>query len=187
VVKDKIVAALVEKGGYKQISGPLRIVDTDFGSDFDAVLVGPGQQGCLVLVVDGEHIPAPVIQRRVRSFSLVLDRSGSRRPLTVVVIARSGLAFEALERLCRVVVLRPDDDVLAALRGLLPLDIQSHEHTLNAAENALVRQLQGNPRSTLIVSLRKAATEGAANVESEVLGAIAAAIENSNPEKGLPK
>ena len=135
-MKDKIIRMLVDEGGYREVSGPLRVVDTDFASDFNAVLVGPGEQGCLIVVVDSELIAFPVIQRRVRSFALVLDRTGSRRPLTVILIAQTPRKLESLEKMCRVVMVTPTDDVASALRGLLPLRISGHEHTLHAADNA---------------------------------------------------
>lgn len=178
-MKDEIVVTLVNRGGYKQVAGPLRVVDTDFGSDFDAVLVGPGEQSCLVLVIDCEHVPSVVIHRRIRSFALVLDRSGSRRPLTVILIARTPSKFEALERLCRVIIVTPDDDVTAALRGLLPLRIHSHEQTLHAAEHALADKLGATIRNPLTASLLKAAEAGTSNVEAEILRAIEHAIDLS--------
>lgn len=176
---DTIVHTLVQEGGYKQVLGPLRVVDTDFGTDFDAVLVGPGEQGCLVLVVDGDQISPALLQRRVRSFALVLDRSGSRRPLTVILIVKTPSTFEALERHCRVIVVTPDVDLLSALRGLLPLRIKSHEQTLHAAEDALESKLEGNIANPLTATLLKAAQTGSANVEEEILRAINLAIDSS--------
>jgi hypothetical protein len=178
-MKEKVVQILVQKGGYKRSPGILRVVDTDFGPDFDAVLVGPGEQGCLVLVIEHNEIPPAAITRRVRSFALVLDRSGSRRPLTVILIARTPSKFEALERLCRVVVITPDDDVENSLRGLLPLRVRSHEQTLNAAQDAPISNLGESIKNSLTAGLLKAAPNGPESVQKEILRAISAAIDRS--------
>lgn len=176
-MKDTVINILVQDGGYKRVFGPLRIVDTDFAGDFDAVLVGPGDQSCLVLIIDGDHISPAVAIRRVRSFALVLDRSGSQRPLTVVLIARQIEPFERLERLCRVFIITPMDDPHVALRGLLPLRILKRGPTLNAAEAALAEHLGKDGEGALIALLQHAANKGSSEVTDVILRTIAGAIE----------
>jgi hypothetical protein len=176
MVKDEILRLLTEQGQYRQVSGPLRIVDTDFDKNFDAVLVGPGEQRCLVLIIDSATVSPAVISRRVRSFALVLDRSGSQRPLTVLLLTPDAKPFESLERHCRLITIAPMDDLDVALRGLLPLRIVAHQHTINAAEAALARSLGDNAKKPLVNALRKAAQKGSDEVMQEILKAISQAL-----------
>jgi hypothetical protein len=74
--------------------------------------------------------------------------------------------------------------VASALRGLLPLRVNNHEHTLNAAENALSSQLGTKDRNSLIASLLKVSRVGSSNVEQEFLRAIDAAINLVPPTQG---
>src|SRR5437899_2941670 len=88
--------------GYKKISQPLHVADLDF--DFAGALTGPNDQESLTLVVDGHALVAA--QRRLSAFAIVLDRTGSVRPITVVVVGDdvNSKALASLEKLARVVV-----------------------------------------------------------------------------------
>src|SRR5258708_35219708 len=110
----KSVSDLLEsRGGYNPASLPLRVNDIEFKGDFDAVLVGPNGERGLVLVLDASAVAPKTIQRRLKAVCLALARTGSMRPVTIIVNAGQvldPLAVAELEALSRLIVIPADSN-----------------------------------------------------------------------------
>lgn len=117
---------VLESYGYARQSEHLRVVELSF--EFDAVLVGPDADHALVLLVDQEVLDVDAVRRRLTSLALALSRSGSRRPVAVVLVAppARNADLELLRPLARLVAVRRDrqtpERVAEALREFRPLD-----------------------------------------------------------------
>src|SRR5262245_6364561 len=117
----KVTAVLVETGKYQELQSPLKVGDLDFR--FESILAGPGERGGLVIVTAFTENVGPSLARRIRGLVTLLDRMGSRRTVSLVVISRGEPSFNVpdIERYCHVVVVRPDLSLERSLRTSLPL------------------------------------------------------------------
>lgn len=180
--------AFVEKtlaeGGYSLLAGPLIVAGEAF--EFDAALVGPDGHGNLILVVVDDGTASPGIVRKVRSLLWLLERTGSLRPVAVVVIAsaEAASAFEPISGFAHAISIPPSgdaDDAEKALRPLLPLAllpvIQSESvGTLFAAE------FGGSLADIRVRSLMSAAKQGPDDVKAALLRLVDLAIGDDLPE-----
>lgn len=163
-----VVDVLESKGNYHRVPQPLHIADVEFQFQFNAVLRGPGDQGSLVLVSSTIDIPISAVERRIKAFSIILGRSGSMRPITLVLITGNPNeeTITALQDLCRVIVVPSDvEDPKGYLRTLLPLDLPDPVKTMESADIALREELGDNINDPLISKLLKAASKGSTEVE----------------------
>jgi hypothetical protein len=160
---EMIVNELVRRG-YNQVPQPLHVADLDF--DFAAALMGPKDQESLTLVLDAEGQSFAAAQRRLQAFALVLDRSGSTRPLNVVVVAKhpDAKGLRALEESARVVVVDPDRPLEESLAPLFPLELPEPIAGSGSSEAALEKAI-GNSPGLLSIRLIKAAQESAERVQ----------------------
>ncbi len=128
--------------GYVRQPEPLRIVELSF--EFDAVFAGPGDHHALVLLVDQPAGNLDAVQRRLTSLAIALSRSGSRRPVAVVLVAPplDSQALEALRPLARLVVVAREEQtpetVAEALRVFRPLNMDD----LDAPRPGAVKELR---------------------------------------------
>jgi hypothetical protein len=169
----KSVSDLLEsRGGYSSASLPLRVNDIEFRGDFDAVLVGPNGERGLVLVLDAASVPAKTIQRRVKAVCLALARTGSMRPVTIVVNAGQALdrhAVAELQALCRLIVIPADGNPEEYLRSLLRLKLKRPQGQESRSAGAVLREeLGGRIADAFVEALIEAARRGPSDVEATV-------------------
>jgi len=180
----KSISDLLElRGGYKLASQPLRVQDIEFKGDFDAVLVGPNGERGLVLVLDASAVPPKTIQRRLKAVCLALARTGSMRPVTIIVNAGQVLdpsAIAELEALSRLIVIPADGNPEEYLRSLLRLKLPQGLES-KSADSVLREELGGAIADRFIDALIKAARKSSLDVEATVREYIdrAARLESS--------
>jgi hypothetical protein len=162
--------------GYKKISQPLHVADLDF--DFAGALTGPNDQDSLTLVVDGRGPALAAARRRLSAFAIVLDRTGSVRPITVVVVGDdvNSKALASLEKLARVVVVTSETSLADSLFTLLPLVLPEPIAADLSADAVLREELQGQSDSVTNRLLR-AAKNSADRVKTTMRNLIKEAIE----------
>jgi hypothetical protein len=161
---EMIINELV-RHGYQKVPQPLHIADINF--DFAGALTGPNNQESLTLVLDGDGQSFAAAQRRLQAFVMVLERTGSTRPINVVVLAKKVdvKAITALEEVARVVLVNPDRPLEKSLNVLMPLKLPEPIASSGSAETALEEELGGRP-DAVGERLLKAASESADKVES---------------------
>lgn len=166
-----ILSTLEHSGDYRRVSQPLHIADVDF--DFAGALVGPGDQQALTLILDESRNPIAAALRRLKAFAVVLERSGSTRPINVILLssAPDRASITALEELARVIVVQPDQEVNDALHSLLPLDLPQPIPPSESAEKTLREEMQRSA-SHFTQRLLKAGKKGASAVEEEMREAL---------------
>jgi hypothetical protein len=159
---DLVVNELTQHG-YRRIPQPLHVSELNF--DFAGALSGPGEEQNLTLILEGEGAALIAAQKRLRAFAVVLDRSGSMRPMTVVVLAKNpdADALASLEQLARVVVVPPDEPLSESLYTLLPLHLPEPIAPSVSADAALRLELGGRPDG-VAARLLKAAKESGEKV-----------------------
>jgi len=172
----EMVVEELTRNGYQKVAQPLHVADLDF--DFAGALTGPNEQESLTLVVEGEGAALIAAQRRLRAFAVVLERTGSTRPITVVVVGDNpnSRALTALAELARVVVVRSSTPLTDSLHSLLPLRLPEPITASSSAETALEQELSGRS-DPVIVRLLKAAKENADRVRTAMHVIIKEAIE----------
>src|SRR4051794_20126267 len=106
-----VVDLLERRGGFRTRPKPLHVADIDYDFEFDAVLEGPMEARTLILVLVKGATPGAAIERRLRSFSVALRRTGSMRPLTLVLLLESPdpPLVNSLQPLCRILPLLPGE------------------------------------------------------------------------------
>lgn len=128
-----VVSLLIEDGKYQIISDAIHISELVFR--FDAMLIGPGDERGLVIVLDIRTEPLAPLRRRLRSFAQVMQRTGPNRPLTAVLVGSTFTASElhATRSVCRVILVDPQDGIRSSLTPLLPLTLPDPvTHTVSA-------------------------------------------------------
>lgn len=132
---DQIAAHCLDvlKGvGYHVHTEGLRIVELSF--DFDKVLTGPHDHHTLVLLVDQPEADTDALRRRLSGLTLALSRTGSRRPVTLVLVAPplEQHDLEALRKLARLVAIdrvprtaATVDLILSEFRPLVTSDVSA--------------------------------------------------------------
>lgn len=143
-VTDQITSTLVARAGYRRVQLPLRISDIDFG--FDAVLVGPEGGNGLVVVANLRQDLAARITRKLSGLVTLLDRLRSRRSVSLVLVIRSGWVMDTrdLEKLCHVVVVRPEVPIERSLLTLIPLALPSPDFQSEGAKAVLLKEMQSS-------------------------------------------
>jgi len=177
---------LVTRGGYSVARQPLRVQDIEFQGDFDAVLVGPDGERGLVLVVDASAASLKTVQRRLKAVCLALTRTGSMRPVTIVVNAAQDLnssIIAELDRLCRLVVIPPNCDLGDYLRPLLRLELPEGLES-RSPEVVLREELGTRTHDPFVDALIRAARKSPLDVESTVRENIDRAAELGSPGRG---
>ena len=161
-----------------------RIADVSFR--FGAVLEGPGHQVSTVVVAAADHGRVGEIWRSLRAATLMLERTGSTRPLSLVLVARKPPVEEVtrLEELCRVLVASPDDgkpQLRQRLAALLPLElpeaIELPTTSPRQLEEKLVDSRSDPQRSRWSATLLKAAADGEEAVKNRFLELLDKEIE----------
>lgn len=159
---------VLRQDGYRVHAEALRIVDLSF--DFDQVLTGPdGHQ--LVLLVDQPERTVDALQRRLSSLTYALSRTGSRRPVTLVLVAPSLEQddLDALRHLARLVAIdrvsREVTEVDHILREFRPLATTDVSAPLMDALDELDTALGSNARHPEVSKLIKAAAKGQEAIE----------------------
>ena len=171
---ERVLTVLEEQGGYRPVRQPLQVVDVDFKFGFDAVLVGPQNQDGLVIVLSAEDAPSGSLQRKVKAFILLLERTGSTRPVSLVLLTaeQSTKPVAALEAICRVILVPDDAEPEQALHPLLPLTIPAVPENLESAEDAINFELGSDAASPLVSALLRAARKGPEDVRDIVRSAV---------------
>ena len=174
----EMVVAELTRYGYRRVRQPLHVATVDF--DFAGALKGPNGQDSLTLVVDGEGSALVAAQRRLRAFAVVLDRSGSKRPITVVVVGDkpNARALGELEQLARVVVVSSDAPLSESLLSLLPLTLPKPIAASQSAEAVLHEELAGRP-NPVVNRLLKAARNSSDKVRLTMHSIIKDAMERT--------
>lgn len=172
------VLKTLSENAYTPVPAPLRVAGVDFG--FDAALVGPGDYGNLVVVVGDDGSDYTNVVRRVRSLMLVLSRSNSARPVTVVLVSpASSKAIEALSEFAHVVTVDPEGeerDVQRVLRSLLKLHMPKAIGPIQteAVFTKALGSLRTDAASKAIIS---ASRHGSAEVEATLLRLVSDAVQ----------
>ena len=165
----------------------LRIVDLSF--EFDQVLTGPHGHHALVLLVDQPELAVDVLKRRLSSLVLALSRTGSRRPVTLVLVAPplNQRDLDALRQLARLIAIdrvsRPAVSVDHILREFLPLSTNDVSAPLVDASGELTKVLGAKEGHPHVQKLIQAASKGQEAVELAFRALLDEAIKDpSAPE-----
>ncbi|HMO15659.1 MAG TPA: hypothetical protein PKD64_15370 [Pirellulaceae bacterium] len=179
-----VLNVLSQRGTYRQQPQLLTVADVDF--QFDAVFRGPGDSEAMVVVVTGNEERVASIISKVRALSHTMLRSGSKRPLTLVMLVdqESSPLLEALSRICRVVAVTAanEDQVVAQLRSLLPLELPEPQESQPDASRQLRNQLGTVAESKFVNALLAAGRRSGKDVQEQLASAIEAAIKASEGE-----
>jgi hypothetical protein len=183
-VTDAVLKVLSENG-YAFVPAPLKVAGVAFG--FDAALVGPGDYGNLVVVVEDDGSDSVSVVKRVKSLMLVLNRSNSARPVTIVLVASAQIAsLEKLSEFAHVVVIPPDVEepgITRALKSLLrlrppePISPTPTETVFSEEMGAL----KSDPAARALVS---AARRGSSEVEAALVRLVTDVLEAQATEDG---
>jgi hypothetical protein len=159
---EMIINALV-LNGYRKVPQPLHVADLNF--DFSGALTGPFDQESLTLVLEGEGRALVAAEHRLRAFATVLERTGSVRPINVVVLSKKPDpdAITALQEVARVVVVDPNRPLIESVNVLLPLQLPEPVASSGSAEAALLEELGAAP-DAVSARLLKAARESSEKV-----------------------
>lgn len=145
-----IVNILKEKGGFVSEKPPIYIEDAkDLSFEFDSVLAGPKGGRGLVVIADSSSTDLNVLLRQIRSLSLVLGRINSRRTLTCIIVTEKvgdGL-LEKIGEYCRLLVIKPSDDLGSSLLSILPLKLPDPEE-IRVSFDELIKNELGNEYSS---------------------------------------
>lgn len=98
-----VLNVLSQRGTYRQQPQLVTVAEVDF--QFDAIFRGPGDSEAMVVVMTGIEERVASVVSKVRALSHTMLRSGSKRPLTFVMLVdqESSPLVEAVSRICRVV------------------------------------------------------------------------------------
>lgn len=151
----KLIQQILLESGYTPHDEPLRVVDLSFR--FDSVLTGPNEQNTLVLVVQQDQPDIDSVHRRLIRLTRALDRVGSRRPITLVLIGLYSDPFklERLNELARIITVTPDskeDEVTKLLGPLLPLEIPQPVESLFDIREELYNRLKKKHQGVSLVN-----------------------------------
>ena len=166
------IVSILKKAEYKQATPPLHVADLSF--DFDAALVGPQDQGNLVLVAEATDESLKDLRRRLKSLMMVLERTGSRRPVSLVLATDSHdqEILEGISRLCRLVRVSPDNTaktLRTRLQPLLPLDLPRPIQPVRLRREDFTATFQDDIPSKLLKDLIDAAEQGSELVKETFL------------------
>lgn len=181
---EQISDILTKIGGFRRVPEPLHIAEFDFAFEFDAVLEGPGDQHGLVLISDVSRNSLPVIERRLRAFTLALSRTSSARTICLVLFGSqfgsSNSVLTEIESICRIVLVPTSSEPGFALRALLPINLPEPGQRVVTADEALAVELAKGPVDELMKQLQKSARVSADAVQLAMRKAIEDACTLSN-------
>ena len=165
------VSLLKTLGRYRERPAPLHIAHVDYEFKFDAILEGPNDEKSLVVVCAIDTLLPTPLERRLLSLSHALRRTGSTRPLTLVLLCTNADRgrYLNLSECCRLIVVADADELETALASLLPLPIPSQAQTLRSAAETLRQALGDTFDHPFTVKLLKAATHKGTAVESALI------------------
>jgi hypothetical protein len=172
------VLDILTNNGYRRTPIPLRVADAEFR--FDASLVGPDDQGNLIVVTLDDGSDSLAVAKRIRSFMLVLNRTRSTRPVSVVLVGSAdGEGGRAAEQLAHTIVVDSDatpELVSRLLAPLLPLRIPQPlgPTDVNAAFSASLGSLAASSEARTLLS---AARRGPSEVEATLAGLVSAVLD----------
>lgn len=145
-----IVNILKNMGGFISEKSPIYIEDAkDLSFEFDSVLAGPKGGKGLVVITDSSNTDLNVLLRKIRSLSLVLGRINSRRTLTCIIVTEK-VGDELLEKIgdyCRLLVIKPSDDLESSLISILPLRLPNPEE-IRVSFDELIKSELGDESSS---------------------------------------
>jgi hypothetical protein len=153
-----------EDYGYSEQPQPLRIVELSF--EFDAVLAGPQDHQDLVLLVEQEVLNIDAIRRRLTRLALALQRTGSQRPVALVLVAPPSTSadLERLRPLARVVTVprieQSSGEVAEALRAFRPIGVDHLAASPVSAKRELATTLGAAATTPVARRLLAAASDG---------------------------
>ena len=182
-----VIDVLKTEGHYHQRLPEVHVANEHLSFDFDALLVGPGDQDGLVLVAE---VTADRTLAKVRctlgALVGVLERCECRRPLALVLIANDDrdAELESLRRLCRLIIAPPARAPEEALVGLLPLPRIDPIEPAMRAEEALVEALKEDVESPLVQALIEAARSSSDQVEQTMREHVSSAARRAYEEDG---
>jgi len=173
------VLDVLTTNGYRPAPTPLRVADVEFG--FDAALVGPYDQGNLIVVTLDDGSEGSAVAKRIRSLMLVLNRSRSTRPVSIVLIGPAGgTASRAAGQLAHTIVVdsaAAPKSVPRLLAPLLPLRAPEPlgPTDVNAVFSDSLGSLASSPEARALLS---AARRGTSDVEETLAGLVNTVIES---------
>lgn len=184
---DAIANILKEKGNYRRVPPPLHIADVEFAFPFDAFLTGPDDQRGLVLILDQGETTLGLIARKIRALSVALDRTGSNRPISVILISDENetAALAELSEYCRLIVVPTNQDPAPLLRSLLPLTLPAAGVSRKSAEQALRERVE-EQEGALMDELISGARANSGEVEKIVLKWINKALNEATNGPVVP-
>ncbi|MFM9962355.1 MAG: hypothetical protein ACKV2Q_14170 [Planctomycetaceae bacterium] len=181
---NSIVTLLESDGHY--VSQPSRLVIDDVAFPCDAALLGPKDQHGhvreqLVVVQATATEETRAVYDQMQALTMILARTGSQRPLTLVLITPNPAdpALDDFANLCRVIVVPSDgrSDMSASLRPLLPLDLPSTDQVASSPEARLKRHLGKRAADPMVAALLHAAQTSDAAVTKVMRDWLTQAIE----------
>lgn len=168
-----VVTLLTKDGKYRLISDGIHISELEFR--FDAILIGPGDERGLVIVLDIRTEPLAPLRRRLRSFAQVLQRTGANRPLTAVLVGSTFTADElhATRAVCRVVLVGSDESLQSCLTPLLPLTLPTPvAQTVSTMALLRTRLADKIVSRSLTGTLLRASERGSVAVRDSIRGRV---------------
>jgi hypothetical protein len=167
-----VIEFLKEHGRYRPSPEPVHILDIDF--HFDGVLLGPDDHNGLVLVhaVTGNSFSA--VSKKLRAFTLALERTASMRTVTLALVGRAPDpdTFAELSRFCRVLVVADESSLVESLASILPLSLPQPLSASDTADAALKAELGDSFSEPFISRLIKAARESEEQVQKTVRSVV---------------
>ena len=167
-----VIAFLKDHGRYVPSPEPIHILDIDF--HFDGILIGPGTHNGLVLVHGVSGNKFNPIAKKIRAFTLALERSASMRVVTLVLVGQppDTLIFAELSRLCRVLVVSNESSLGDSLASILPLTLPQPMSASGTADAALRTELGDLHSDPFLSRLIKAARESEEEVQKTMRIAV---------------
>lgn len=180
----RVISVLRERGDYQQQPKLVSVADVDFS--FDAIFRGPGESESLLVVLAAGEEHRAAIRSKVRALSHTMLRSGSRRPLTLIMIMdqENSAVVDEVSRICRVlsVTATTEEEIVDQLRPLLPLKLPSPQRSQPDAVRQLRAELGSAAKEDFVAALLAAGGKSENDVREVLKTAIQAAIEESFEE-----
>lgn len=161
------------QAGYSPVPRPLYIGTVNFGDSIDAFTSGPAFLDIVIVIElpDGSEDMGGA-QWLIRRVARALDITGSRRPLTAILVTAktpSAKAMDDILRVARVLVVNGLSTVDAQLAPLLPLTIASPSDPGHDALEQVAETIKGGD-SAQLRQLVRAAQSSSADVEKRLRG-----------------
>ena len=178
-----VAVILTEKGGFQLQPRLVLVDDVDF--EFDAILRGPSDSEGLVVVMQADEGRVPMALSLIRAMSQLMLRSGSMRPLTLVLLSQiqdpvilrelprsvgSSASAATMTVPCFATCSPCFRSCSQSLKGRRPMSQRCFE-------------CMDNTSDPFVSCLLAAARRGESAVEEEVIKAVNAAIDEALAEK----